>query len=82
MASTAGLEPAREITIGFESILSDVMSGYVSTYLWYNSSLSFCHVVLPILSKGVYEHPSVRVVYDGPLMLAAVDRSSLTTVDV
>ena len=42
------------------TMLSDPMSGYVSTYLRYYSSLSVCHAVLSILSKGVYEHPSVK----------------------
>ena len=39
------------------------------TYLRYYSSLSVSHAVLSILSKGVYEHPSVEGIATGSLYI-------------
>ena len=66
MSSAKGLLPSCH---SFYTILSDPVYGYVSTYLRYYSSLSVCHSVLSILSKGVCKHPSVNRIATGSLYL-------------
>ena len=54
------------------TILSDPVSGYVSTYQRYYSSLSGCHAVVSALSKGVYKHPRVKRIATGSLYIESM----------
>ena len=54
------------------TILSDPVSGYVSTYLRYYSSLCVCHAVLSILSKGVYKN--IQALSESPLEVCILTR--------
>ena len=54
------------------------MSVLLSTCLRYYSSLSVCHAVLSILSKGVYKLPSVS---ESPLEVCIATRRVVTLVD-
>ena len=51
------------------TILSDPVSGYVSTYPRYSNSLSVCHAGLSISSKEVYKHSSVKRIATGSLYI-------------
>ena len=61
MSSAKGLPSCHSLYI--------ILSDHMSTYLRYYSSLSGCHAVLSILSKGVYKHSSVERITTGSLYI-------------